>query len=86
MATLAKHFAHFTDNEIETKSAAVQNQNTIKHEKKAEKISKTFWQKKVFKILIFTSIPGVDPGAPLTTKNEAPAPKFYKIEAPEWQF
>ena len=24
--------------------------------------------------------------APLTTKNEAPAPKFYKIEAPEWQF
>ena len=23
---------------------------------------------------------------PLTTKNEAPAPKFYKIEAPEWQF
>ena len=36
---------------------------------------------------------GADPGgalgdrAPLTTtKNEAPAPKFYKIEAPEWQF
>ena len=25
-------------------------------------------------------------GAPLTTKNEAPAPKFYKTEAPEWQF
>ena len=24
--------------------------------------------------------------APPTTKNEAPAPKFYKIEAPEWQF
>ena len=24
--------------------------------------------------------------APLTTKNEAPAPKFYKIKAPEWQF
>ena len=24
------------------------------------------------------------PGPPLTTKNEAPAPKFYKIEAPEW--
>ena len=23
---------------------------------------------------------------PPTTKNEAPAPKFYKIEAPEWQF
>ena len=23
---------------------------------------------------------------PLTTKNEAPAPKFYKIEAPKWQF
>ena len=23
---------------------------------------------------------------PLITKNEAPAPKFYKIEAPEWQF
>ena len=23
---------------------------------------------------------------PLTTKNEAPAPKFYKTEAPEWQF
>ena len=26
------------------------------------------------------------PGSPLITKNEAPAPKFYKIEAPEWQF
>ena len=26
------------------------------------------------------------PGPPLTTKNEAPAPKFYKTEAPEWQF
>ena len=26
------------------------------------------------------------PGPPLITKNEAPAPKFYKIEAPEWQF
>ena len=25
-------------------------------------------------------------GAHLTTKIEAPAPKFYKIEAPEWQF
>ena len=24
--------------------------------------------------------------APLTTKNEAPAPKFYKTEAPQWQF
>ena len=23
---------------------------------------------------------------PLTTKIEAPAPEFYKIEAPEWQF
>ena len=32
--------------------------------------------------------PGGAPGArpPLTTKNEAPAPKFYKTEAPEWQF
>ena len=33
--------------------------------------------------------PGGGPGArapPLTTKNEAPAPKFYKTEAPEWQF
>ena len=32
---------------------------------------------------------GADPGGPRvppTTKNEAPAPKFYKIEAPEWQF
>ena len=35
---------------------------------------------------------GADPGGPrgprppLTTKTEAPAPKFYKIEAPEWQF
>ena len=28
--------------------------------------------------------PGARP--PLTTKNEAPAPKFYKTEAPEWQF
>ena len=26
------------------------------------------------------------PAPPLTTKNEAPAPKFYKTEAPEWQF
>ena len=26
------------------------------------------------------------PGPPLITKNEAPAPKFYKIEAPESQF
>ena len=26
------------------------------------------------------------PGPPLTTKKEAPAPKFYKTEAPEWQF
>ena len=36
-------------------------------------------------------ITGAYPGkaggpAPLTTRNEAPAPKFYKIEAPEWQF
>ena len=32
--------------------------------------------------------PGGAPGAspPPTTKNEAPTPKFYKIEAPEWQF
>ena len=33
--------------------------------------------------------PGGAPGAwtpPLTTKNEAPAPKFYKTEAPECQF
>ena len=35
---------------------------------------------------------GADPGGaqgprpPPTTKNEAPAPKFYKTEAPEWQF
>ena len=35
---------------------------------------------------------GADPGGgawgprpPLTTKNEAPSPNFYKIEAPEWQ-
>ena len=26
------------------------------------------------------------PGPPLTTKNEAPAPKCNKTEAPEWQF
>ena len=31
-------------------------------------------------------VAGADPGGPLTTKNEAPAPKFYKIEASEWQF
>ena len=32
--------------------------------------------------------PGGGPGAwtPPTTKNEAPAPKFYKTEAPDWQF
>ena len=27
---------------------------------------------------------GGGPGPPPTTKNEAPAPKFYKTEAPEW--
>ena len=43
-------------------------------------------------LLYVTIIPGVDPGGPrgpgpsLTTKNEAPTPKFYKNEAPEWQF
>ena len=36
-------------------------------------------------------ISGTDPGGPWgpgppTTKIEVPAPKFYKIEAPEWQF
>ena len=41
---------------------------------------------------MYMNVAGVDPGGgpgdpgPLTTKNEAPAPKFYKIEAPEWQF
>ena len=30
--------------------------------------------------------PGGGPGPPPITKNEAPAPKFYKIEAPERQF
>ena len=35
----------------------------------------------------FAGITAADPGgAPLTTKNEVPAPKFYKIEASEWQF
>ena len=29
---------------------------------------------------------GLGAWAPLTTNNEAPAPKFYKIEAPKWQF
>ena len=29
---------------------------------------------------------GGGPGPPLTTKTEALAPKFYKTEAPEWQF
>ena len=39
-----------------------------------------------------STISGADPGGPRgpgpppTTKNEAPAPKFYKTEAPEWQF
>ena len=33
---------------------------------------------------LFPAGAGADPGgAPPTTKNEAPAPKFYKIEAPE---
>ena len=41
--------------------------------------------------LLFNWVSGVDRGgggarASPTTKNEAPAPKFYKIEAPEWQF
>ena len=36
------------------------------------------------------AIAGADPGGPgglgpPTIKNEAPAPNFYKIEAPEWQ-
>ena len=39
---------------------------------------------------VFIVFSGADPGGPgappLTTKNEAPAPKFYKTEAPEWQF
>ena len=30
--------------------------------------------------------PGGPGPPPPTTKNEAPAPKFYKIEAPKWQF
>ena len=30
--------------------------------------------------------PGARAPPPLTTKIEAPAPKFYKTEAPEWQF
>ena len=34
----------------------------------------------------FTKQQGGGARAPPTTKNEAPAPKFYKIEAPEWQF
>ena len=35
----------------------------------------------------YMNLQGQIPGAraPLTTKNEAPAPKFYKIEALEWQ-
>ena len=42
-------------------------------------------------LIIFLKLQGRiqgGPGAqtPLTTKNEAPAQKFYKIEAPEWQF
>ena len=41
---------------------------------------------------VLSATPGADPGGPRgpgpprTTKNEAPAPKFYKTEAPEWQF
>ena len=46
----------------------------------------SFWA-----IMTFTYIRGGSRGGPggpgpPTTKNEAPAPKFYKIEAPEWQF
>ena len=43
-------------------------------------------------IKLNTCISGADPGrgpggqGPLDPKNEAPAPKFYKTEAPEWQF
>ena len=44
--------------------------------------------------IVVKYVAGADPGGgargpgtpPLTTKNEAPAPKFYKTEAPEWQF
>ena len=50
---------------------------------------------KIFKALFiitttkyFIHITGADPGGPgpPNHKNEAPAPKFYKTEAPEWQF
>ena len=48
----------------------------------------TYLQYLQYLLTIFTA--GADPGGPwgppLTTKNEAPAPKFYKTEAPEWQF
>ena len=41
-------------------------------------------------VIILQVLPGVDLGGPgvrpPTPKNEAPAPKFYKIEALEWQF
>ena len=40
----------------------------------------------VFKISFVPRGGSGGPQTPLTTKNEAPAPKFYKIEAPEWQF
>ena len=47
-----------------------------------------FWSERPSFRLNSGADPGGAPGAraPPTTKNEAPAPKFYKTEAPEWQF
>ena len=55
------------------------------------------WEGNVFVLTVCAPVrtitsgadPGGAPGArapPLTTKNEAPTPKFYKTEAPEWLF
>ena len=56
--------------------------------------SASFAQEKHARRYVLLGCTGADPGGgprgpgppPLTTKNEAPAPKFYKTEAPEWQF
>ena len=42
MALPAKRFAHFSDEELRQKSLDVQNQNTLKNEKKAERAFKEF--------------------------------------------
>ena len=65
------------------------NANTLE----IELLRATMWYHFIAKgNLLLGFIVGADPGGapgpgpPPTTKKDAPAPKFYKTEAPEWQF